>query len=63
VLLWRSEGLNVYYTIDTGANIHVLCLPKDEKEVVNRLKAIKSVMEVHANKPGDGATLLEKHLF
>ena len=63
VRLWRQEGLEVYFTIETGANVHVLCLPKDEKEVVKRLKENKSVMEIHVNKPGDGATLVNDHLF
>jgi diphosphomevalonate decarboxylase len=63
VRVWREEGLEVYYTADTGANVHVLCLPKDEEEVAKRLQNIEGVMEIHKSKPGKGAKLVDDHLF
>lgn len=63
VLAWRTEGLKTYFTLDTGANIHFLCLPESEDEIVNRLKALPGVMQVHCNRPGEGVKLVKDHLF
>jgi diphosphomevalonate decarboxylase len=32
---WRAHGLPVGYTVDAGANVHVLCLGDYAKEVEN----------------------------
>lgn len=63
VRLWRTEGLEAYYTIDTGANVHVLCMPENQEEVISRLKAIPEIIELHVNKPGEGAKLVKGHVF
>lgn len=60
---WREEGLEVYYTADTGANLHIFCLPKDEKELLKRLKEIPIVQKTTSGKPGEGAKVLKEHLF
>ncbi len=60
---WREEGLEAYYTADTGANVHILCKPKDEKEILKRLKEIKVVQKAISGKPGDGAKVVKGHLF
>ncbi len=63
VRLWRTEGLESYFTIDTGANVHVLCTPENESEVVSRLKAMPEIIELHVNKPGEGVKFVKEHLF
>jgi len=63
VLAWREEGLKCYFTIDAGPNVKVLCLEKEEEEVNKRLLSLKGIIETIICRPGDGAKLLEKHLF
>ena len=63
VRMWRAEGTECYFTVDTGANIHVICLPENEKVVAEKLKKIDGVMEVHKNKLGEGAKIIQNHLF
>jgi len=55
---WREEGLEAYYTIDAGANVHVICLTKDEMEVNKRLKKLPSVEFTIVNRPARGTRLV-----
>ena len=34
----RAEGVSVFYTIDAGPNVHCLCLPEGENDVLQTLK-------------------------
>ncbi|MBI2584055.1 MAG: diphosphomevalonate decarboxylase [Candidatus Aenigmarchaeota archaeon] len=63
VLALRSGGLETYFTFDTGANIHLICLPENEKEITLRLKEMPGVLQIHINKPGEGVKLVKEHLF
>lgn len=63
VSLWRSEGLPVYFTINTGQNIHLICEQKNAKKVQAKLKELKFVKNIIVNTPGQGARLSENHLF
>jgi diphosphomevalonate decarboxylase len=63
IRLWREEGLECYFTIDAGPNVSVICLEKDLKEINNRLLKLKGVRKTIECKPGDGAKLIERHLF
>ena len=60
---WRSEGLEVYFTINTGQDIHLIIEEKNTKELVKKLKDIKEVKNIIVNSPAVGARLTEKHLF
>lgn len=55
---WREEGLESYFTINTGQNVFVFCLAKDEDRLVRRLKRVKGVIEVRRDRVGRGARLL-----
>lgn len=59
----REEGLEAYSTIDAGPNVHVLTLPKNEKEVTKRLESIAGVESLIHTKPGKGAELVSEGLF
>ena len=51
---WRSEGLPACYTVDAGANVHVLCLDTESQTVNKRLREIGGVEDVlvaHAGGP------------
>ena len=51
---WRSEGLSACYTVDAGANVHVICLEAESQTVNKRLREIDGVEDVlvaHAGGP------------
>jgi len=60
---WREEGRSVYFTIDAGPNVHLLTLPSCVEEVERALWEVEGVKEVIVCRPGDGARLIEEHLF
>jgi len=60
---WRKEGLEVYFTMNTGQNIHVLCQKKDADQVEKLLKEIPDVKQTIKNSPTKGALLIEQDLF
>ncbi len=60
---WRAEGLPVYFTLNTGQDVHLLCEKKDAKVVQDKLKGLDFVREVIVNEPGKGARMSAKHLF
>lgn len=60
---WRNEGLPVYFTVNTGQDVHLLVEKKNVKKLENKLKEIKEVKEIIVNSPGDGTKLSNKHLF
>jgi diphosphomevalonate decarboxylase len=63
VVEMREQDIEAYYTIDTGANIHVLTLPKNESKVMKRLEEIENIEQIFQTKPGPGAQAVAKHLF
>lgn len=61
---WREQDkLPVYFTIDAGPNVHLICESAYRATVVDRLRALKSVEQVLVSKPGPGPILLDSHLF
>lgn len=60
---WRSEGLPVYFTINTGQDIHLFCESENEQRLVLELKKISDVKDIIINYPAIGARLSDKHLF
>lgn len=58
IINWRSGGLESYFTIDAGPNVHVLCLSKDAVNLERRLAGVEGVLKVIVNEPSNGATLL-----
>jgi len=60
---WRNDGMGVYFTIDAGPNVHMLTLPKDAKEVENRLKEMSEVIDVISSKPGSDAKTTNRHSY
>jgi diphosphomevalonate decarboxylase len=55
---WRADGLPVFYTIDAGPNVHVLCPAGVGPEVSARLYQIEGVKEVLSAGPGGPARLI-----
>lgn len=60
---WRSKGLPVYFTLNTGQDVHLICQGKDKEKVVNLAKDLSVAKDVIINTPARGARLIESHLF
>ncbi|MBI3380200.1 diphosphomevalonate decarboxylase [Candidatus Gottesmanbacteria bacterium] len=63
VRLWRNDGLLVYFTLDAGPNVHLICESKEENKVLEKLKKLSYIKNVIINSPSSGARLIDKHLF
>lgn len=55
---WRGTGLQAYYTIDAGPNVHVICAEADRAEVERRLNELPEVQFTIANGVGTGARII-----
>lgn len=60
---WRAEGLPVYFTINTGQDIHLICEQKNADAVVKKIKALEEVKDIIVNTPGEGTKLSSNNLF
>lgn len=60
---WRREGLEVYFTINTGQDIHLICKQKSIVEVKKKLSEVEGVKEIIVNVPASGARTSTIHLF
>jgi diphosphomevalonate decarboxylase len=59
VRAWRGEGLQSYFTIDAGPNVHVICAAADRAVVERRLAALPGVQFTIANGAGAGARIVD----
>jgi diphosphomevalonate decarboxylase len=60
---WREQGLPVYFTIDAGPNVHLICLSDKVSEIESQVKNLKNVLYTIVNKPCEGAHSVDNHLF
>lgn len=51
----KKSGLPVYFTIDAGPNVHLICEAKDEKQVIDSLR---NTCQIIVNKPTRGAHII-----
>ncbi len=58
VFALRNKGVEAYYTIDAGANVHVLCQTNDMLSVHRALKQLDVVSSVVVNGPAQGAKIV-----
>ena len=56
---WRAEGLNVYFTIDAGPNVHLMCEAAQVEAVEATARKIEGVKDVLSSGPGGPARLVE----
>ena len=59
---WREQGLPCYFTIDAGANVHVICEAAHAAEVGAALNELPEVQFTIANGPGPGTRIVEESL-
>lgn len=60
---WRKAGIPVYFTIDAGPNVHVLCQGQDEGIVRREIQKIHGIEDVIVNRPDYGTRVIPDHLF
>jgi diphosphomevalonate decarboxylase len=54
---WRSEGFEVYFTINTGQDIHLLVENTNKEQIMKKLSSLDFVKDVIVNRPSIGARL------
>ena len=61
---WRAaDGLQAYFTIDAGPNVHVICAAADAVAVHARLAALPAVEDILVSHPGPAPFAVADHLF
>ena len=63
VVHWRNEGIQVYFTIDAGPNVHLICEGHQEAAVLDKLRTIPGILEIISNTPAPGTVCISDHLF
>lgn len=63
VIQWRREGIEVYFTIDAGPNVHLICEPEATVKLVPQIQALSCVEQVLVSGPGAAPAVSEEHLF
>lgn len=58
----RADGVGAWATMDAGANVHIVCEPRDEPAVIDALAAVPGVHGLVRDRVGDGPRLLDQHL-
>ena len=56
---WRAAGLEVYFTIDAGPNVHLICEADQAAAVEAAARTIPGVKDILRSGPGGPARLLE----
>lgn len=59
----RKEGLECYFTIDAGPNVHYLCRPEDSYELQKILRRIKGVEKTILVEPAPESQIIKNHWF
>lgn len=63
VVDWRNKGVPVYFTIDAGPNVHLICEEKQAKVVGERIQYVEGVQSIITNTVSTGTHCVENHLF
>jgi diphosphomevalonate decarboxylase len=60
---WRREGLPVFFTVDAGPNVHLICEASNAAQVEARVRQLPGVLDVLVSGPGGPARTVDEHLF
>jgi len=55
---FRENGIEAYFTIDAGPNVHIICQGKDADKVKSKLKGIKGLKGIIVNKVACGTRII-----
>lgn len=61
--VWRKEGIPVYFTMNTGQDIHLICQKPTVEIVKKKLTEIEEVKNIIVNISAPGAHCIDHHLF
>ena len=59
----RKDGLECYFTIDAGPNVHCLCRPEDLYEICKMLEKAECVSKTIPARPAGDSYVTKEHLF
>ncbi len=59
----RESGVEAFFTVDAGPHVHVVCQGKDRKKVKQSLGELSGVKTIIECGIGEGAKIIENHLF
>ncbi|MFH2021261.1 MAG: diphosphomevalonate decarboxylase [archaeon] len=62
VMSERSNGTEIYFSLNTGQDVHILCKESDKDKLAKKLSEQDYVKKIIISKSGDGARLTEEHL-
>ncbi|MDA1317464.1 MAG: diphosphomevalonate decarboxylase [bacterium] len=60
---WRTEGLEAYFTINTGQDMHILVQKVHATKLIEKLKTISYVNKILENTISNGTHITNHHLF
>lgn len=63
VTKWRKEGLEAYFSLNTGQALHILCQNKDLVRVKLKLAGYGNIKKIIISRPEMGAGIIKSHLF
>jgi len=63
VYTWRAKGISVYFTIDAGPNVHLICEGANKKVIERMAASISGVQSVIVNTVAKGTHCVSGHLF
>ncbi len=55
--IWRSDGLQVCFTIDAGPNVHLICPAEDAAALESQLNSVNGIETIYRSDPGQGVRL------
>lgn len=58
VRMWRADGLPACYTMDAGANVHVLTLESEAQGIEKKLREVDGVQNILVARPGGAAKIV-----
>lgn len=59
VIEWRDQGLESYFTIDAGPNVHIICRKQNVDKVKAKLVKLAGIKQVIINYPAEGARMVK----
>ena len=63
VVKWRKEGLEAYFSLNTGQALHILCQSNNLARVKLKLADFHNIKKIIISRPGVGARIIKSHLF
>lgn len=63
IALREEDNIECYFTMDAGPQVKILCLKKDIPLVKKRISVLQELQDMYICHPGEGARLIEEHLF